>query len=502
MKIQSQAPLPDQFSLEGLGQINLICGRNNSGKSTLLRAIGQPHPATAPVSYTFSGETLRRFQDVLARKAPWKDRAEAGSWSGDLLAEVEARTKKLDDDGCGRRHVNYLVGELYQWLRQTERVAPNDRDWLVQAFNEALTWSPRPLVIPLGRNLDSRTKISHDATARPDGDGVLNALFMAKNQTPGSRESHDFNRLVGAFETISEGYTPWIQPLAGGSLELKFAKAPSRWDPADACGHGLRDLLVMLYSIVMTDHTLICIEEPESHMHPEMQRRLVSFMREQTHKQYFLATHSNVFLGSGVADSVFLTTYNAGVTITPVTSQAHALSEMGYTVADNIVADMVILVEGPGDTVVLPTLLRMFTGERSSIVKFWALGGDIMDKQDLSVFVERHKVRAIVDSDPGSGATRKRFLETCRRLGIPAHQLERYAIENYFPLRVLREVFRSQIPADLQQIDPMIRLEDQIGLDPKARSNLSKLARATRHADIADTDLGQILQTIAAELGK
>jgi hypothetical protein len=65
--------------------------------------------------------------------------------------------------------------------------------------------------------------------------------------------------------------------------------------------------------------------------------------------------------------------------------------------------------------------------------------------------------------------------------------LKRYAIENYFTLRALREVFGSQIPETITEIANDKKLKNQIGIDVK--HNNRHLARAMTIDEIKGTDL-------------
>ena len=81
---------------------------------------------------------------------------------------------------------------------------------------------------------------------------------------------------------------------------------------------------------------------------------------------------------------------------------------------------------------------------------------------DLSVFAENRSLIALIDRDPESKKPRKRFIEKCNKLHIEYHQLERYAIENYFTVPALKEAFGGQIPDDFTSIAPDIKLEKQL----------------------------------------
>ena len=117
-----------------------------------------------------------------------------------------------------------------------------------------------------------------------------------------------------------------------------------------------------------------------------------------------------------------------------------------------------------------------------------------MDQVDLSVFAQRGNISALIDSDYKSDSIRKKFIENCGKHKIPVHKLERYSIENYFTLSALRDVFRSQIPQDVTELKPCVKIETQIGLNTKKSGK--KIAQAMDIRDIKDTDLFSFLVSI------
>lgn len=120
-------------------------------------------------------------------------------------------------------------------------------------------------------------------------------------------------------------------------------------------------------------------------------------------------------------------------------------------------------------------------------IKIWPLGGDIMDQLDLSIFIQSYPLIALIDKDPGSSKTRKRFKENCEELNIPVIQLKRYSIENYFTVEALRKVFGENIPKEIVDIKPDKSIDEQIGFNVK-RSN-RQIAQAMSIDDIKKTDL-------------
>lgn len=196
-----------------------------------------------------------------------------------------------------------------------------------------------------------------------------------------------------------------------------------------------------------------------------------------------------------MVDRVFLASVeNDHVIASDSTSRADMLSELGYDVADNLVSDVVVLVEGPTDIPVLEEFLVKKGTLASYSVKMWPLGGDIMQDIDLSVMMAHKKVIALIDNDPGSRKARARFKKNCDKAGVPVVRLKRYAIENYFTVAALRAVFKAQISATLTGLNPDEPLERQLGMNVK--KNNRKIAREMLLADIADTDLGKFVDRV------
>jgi hypothetical protein len=225
-----------------------------------------------------------------------------------------------------------------------------------------------------------------------------------------------------------------------------------------------------------------------------MQRRLLAYLKDAPGIQVFSATHSNVFLDNTFVDRAFLTEYSDRILVRDATSKAQVLDDLGYSIADNLVADVLVLCEGPTDVVILKEML-MKTGVLGRyLIKFLILGGDNMNQIDLSVFAERSNTIALVDKDPCSGRVRRQFADKCDEHGIPVRVLQRYAIENYYTLRALRQVFGERVPADLEKLDHRKKLESQLGFNVKRSAR--DVAREMDLSELEGTDLYDFLREI------
>ncbi len=475
-------------------KINVICGKNNSGKTTILEGICDSNSVAHGRALT-PQDAAQLEQDT--KHAPgWIIRTDTScqtKYSALLKALVQSNSVWYSDES---QKFDTEFSAQYAKDPDLKRFSFN-RAALRKAY-DSLFPQLRAILLPPKRHLQLEVEVDTAKPVTPTGEGVVNHLFFAKNQPNSASDRELYEQVQKAFNTISSGYRfdIFLDHQTPNQLRLGFSYGQETWRPASACGLGLQDLLVILYWSLHTDRDLILIEEPESHIHPQMQHKLLAFLSKDTapEKQFLLSTHSNVFLSRPFVDRVFMTSFDQSVQVQDATSRASILSHIGYSVTDNLVSDLVILVEGPKDRPVIEEFLLKCGLLSSYDIKIWPLGGDIMDQLDLSVLLQAYSMIALIDNDPGSRSVRKRFTDNCKELGIPVTQLERYALENYFTLKALREHFRHQIPDSLKELDPSRKLEAQLGFNVK-NSN-GQIARLMTLQDIEGTDLARFFEEV------
>ncbi len=485
-----------ELKLLDLGHINIICGKNNSGKSSILEAI------TNDKTYSMGKivdnlELLNKLFIQESERYSDPSPQHSQNWFSDYVSKLKNKNTIWFYD-----EKDYIVGGFHDDMKKNQYLCRHNGtvfsyENIIEKFFEDKQKHYKPILIPPKRNLESKISIQFNQPTAASGNGLLNRLFFLKNQDLESREFKTYESIYKAFNDIT-GHTFNITPDQSNDITLYFRRREDGWIASNSCGLGLSDILVIVAFTLDFDYNFILIEEPESHVHPDMQRKLLHFLQKNIDKQFFLSTHSNIFLDSAIVDKVLFSSFNDSVEINDATSKSSILFEIGYAVTDNLVSDLVILVEGPKDIPIIEEfLIKMGLQERYDI-KIWPLGGDIMDQLDLSVFAQNYTILALVDKDPMSDKIRTRFLTNCKNYNIPVTKLKRYAIENYFSLKALKAVFGPQIPPSITNIDPDKKLKDQIKIDVK--KNNKKISQAMTIDEIKGTDLYNFFKKVKTVL--
>lgn len=477
--------------LNDISHINVIAGKNNSGKSSVLECIAKRSEGKCSIGIKISDSEINLLIAAFELNAKQYSQPRPSisiEWFKGIL-EGE-RGKIYYDDNINeiinyyRSHIKNLGNyspEIFQFSPMLNKLFdPKENHNIIEFV---------PVLVPAKRKLDEKIAIDFDASSQPNGKNMINRLFNLKNQDVNSGQYKIFMDIYNTFKQVTNGVLLNIIPQSN-NLVIRYSDNGETWLSADECGLGLQDILVIISNIIDTNGNIIMIEEPENHIHPDMQRRLLQYMQTRNNQQFLLTTHSNVFLDSILTDKVYFTRMKNNVEINDETNRASVLKELGYSVVDNLVSDLVILTEGPSDAPMIEELCKKMGFWSSYSIKIWPLGGDIMSQLDLSAFVEnivKTKIIALIDSDGNSKKERNRFKKKCKEAGITCVQLKHYAIENYIPLDVLRQFPEFGISENITKIDPSKKLESQIKVNVKR--NMRKIAQKIELDTIKDTDL-------------
>jgi hypothetical protein len=286
--------------------------------------------------------------------------------------------------------------------------------------------------------------------------------------------------------------------LQGGAFSIKIGPHTYR---LDEIGNGFSHLLYLAIDIIVRPTKLLLVDEPETGLHPTMQRALLSFLSARAGGHLYFATHS-VGLARDVADEV-IGLHRAGgkLVVAPIRklgSYAEWLGELSFSTWNDMGFKAVLLVEGPTELRSLPHLLRLLGIDVQ--VMLHSLGGnDFINKDSASMLGEYKRlncpVYVLIDSEREfEGAAlvegRKTFVDACMALRYDIHVLHRRAFDNYLTDAAIGKSVRGDSRA-------LGAFEKLVGEEPGwGKSRVPEIAYQMQWEDVENTDLGQFLQRL------
>ena len=232
--------------------------------------------------------------------------------------------------------------------------------------------------------------------------------------------------------------------------------------PLESYGSGLHQLVILCAALAMHDDHVVCIEEPEIHMHPELQRKFLRFIADETTNHYFITTHSNVFLDFLPNVAVYHVAHDGTKsTVTHVEATAgvrNVLTDLGYKASDLLQTNCVIWVEGPSDRVYLNRWLNLTAPELvegihyaiifygGKLLAHFAAADDSVDDRVNVLRINRHAIfmmdRDAVKPNDKLNATKERIQE---ETGVDQCWVTQgREIENYLRPELLSEHFSDK----------------------------------------------------------
>lgn len=489
IKIKNYKCFEEESGFDSIKRVNLIIGRNNSGKSSLLDLIN----AVASNSYNFnevnwrSGnatevifeskisdkEISRVFQKNISGGAIYINHYEYGKkfigknikWSlkphlntskAKLLQCDEGNiTPPMMDSGLGDQLAEnmsiYLNGKIFKRLSA-------ERDILSEKSNV------------------------ENFHIENNGSGITNAIQCYINKSDLPSELIEKNLLNGL-------NTVFAHDAVYTDIVCQFHDYDSTWEiyleenykgriALSQSGSGLKTVICVLANLILIPHIekknlndyIFGFEELENNIHPALLRRLNEYIYQASVEHdfiYFLTTHSNVlidqFSKQEDAQIIHVTHNQNSSTCKTVTTyiESHGiLTDLNIRASDILQSNGIIWVEGPSDRTYINWWINLWSngelkeGTHYSVVIYGGrllshLSADDPEGIDDCISILRTNRNAImlIDSDKKYksakiNATKRRIEREFEKMNAFYWITKGKEIENYIPPEAVNELLK------------------------------------------------------------
>ncbi len=388
--------------------------------------------------------------------------------------------------------------ELHRLWVGTSRQSGGSRQHWVPVFHRTITprLTKHPVqIIPAIRQIGDGGSVSEGF----DGLGIIDRL--AKLQDPdvhnqGLRER--FGEITRFVQVVLD--SPNAKISIPYQRDTILVHMNGKVLPIESLGSGIHEVVIIAAAATTLSNTIVCIEEPEIHLNPILQKKLLRYLKDKTTNQYFIATHSAALMDTEGAEIYHVTQTSGESRVERVTSnskRSNVCEDLGYHPSDILQSNCVIWVEGPSDRIYInywikakhPKLIEgvhysvMFYGGRlAAHVSNLDIDEEIEDFISLRRLNRRGAI--LIDSDkdsPGAriNTTKSRLRTEFERDAGVAWITAGREVENYVPATQIAQALADVAPrckplAKYGRYDNTLRLQTSKG---ETQANKVKVAK-------------------------
>ena len=470
-----------EHTLSDLKNVNIIIGRNNSGKSSLLDVIEELYECREKFKYPIHELSIECPFIPQIAESIFQGYSGIGRWNlGLLKKESQDSVLKIDISRNNSLHVTpeQKFRDLGSHIQNSSRYISNQR----KEYKFRRVAAERNIV----------PEKETDIVLKENGEGSTNIIqaFINKN---GYEESVIENDLLAALNKIMRPETEYenirVQQITVDNdsfWEVYLTEKGKTRIPLSQMGSGLKTIILVLLNLLVvpkldlysSKQIVYGFEELENNLHPALQRRLFDYIYDFASKNrvmVFITTHShiaiNTFYDRSNASIYHIIKDNNDAVIKKIDNfmdKAEVLDDLEIKASDLLQSNGIIWVEGPSDRIYIKRWMEIFTENKyieGKHYQFLYYGGRLLSHYSaqecdglISILTTNRNAAIIIDSDKKSrGAsineTKKRIVQEFENLGMFSWVTKGKEIENYITSAAIREMLDKNIRKELGQYD-------------------------------------------------
>ena len=453
--------------VQNISPVNVIIGKNNSGKTSLLDIMESVFDSKTKLRIGFDIEDIQ-FD------LPFDNNMVNGAFSGGLSGIGRWNKTSLTDYTTDKVFpFSVKIGDKVEILD----AALQELGGHVNGINNVIASRKNNYKfrkITAERNIYPETE--SDLMLQSNGDGACNLIttFLNDSNYDESLIEIDFlnalNQIMkpeAEFESIRvQQVTYDKQKLWEVFLQEKGLKRV----PLSKMGSGLKTVVLVLLNLLVIPNVeeykgkkiVYGFEELENNLHPALQRRLFEYIYDQAIKNnniVFLTTHShiaiNAYFDKSKTSIYHVVKENGKAHIKRIESyidKSEILDDLDVKASDILQSNGIIWVEGPSDRIYIKRWLELFTPneyEEGTHYQFLYYGGKLLAQYSakevtdlINIITTNRNAAIVIDSDKRSRSarindTKKRIIEEFDHLGMFHWLTKGKEIENYLPKQAI-----------------------------------------------------------------
>ncbi len=470
------------IEFDKITNINVIIGKNNSGKSSLLDVIEMAYDEAAFNTQNRQIGSIRVNIPITRHMVQriFSGYLSIGKWDEtDYWKKVEGKSVWVELGGTK----NSKNSSGYRVISTDDIPLAND-----SFFQNGLYVFEQEKNNYIFRRLSAERNIvpekEKDLELSSTGEGASNLIRVFLNNSKYD-ESVIEGLLLNALNKImypeAEFESIRIQQtkINGEYVWEIYLKEKERERvPLSKSGSGIKTIILVLLNLIVVPlqsqntrkKIVYGFEELENNLHPAMQRKLFDYIYEfavEKNIYVFITTHShvaiNTFFDKEKACIYHVVKENKGASLKRIESyidKTEILDDLDIKASDILQANGIIWVEGPSDRIYIKKWLEVFCNnqfEEGKHYQFLYYGGRLLSQYSaeeetdlISIITTNRNAAIVMDSDKRNQATplndtKKRIINEFDKLDMFSWVTKGKEIENYIPKEAIELMSGKEI---------------------------------------------------------